>query len=157
ASRETAVNERPSYKALQNYLGEGVTAFIRRLAERERLVFLEVVRQHDWPVKAGAARNDFFFDQIKNLIPIPSDMGSITVSRYFERVPERLGGIKTIYYVPGEQPLGQHQSTIFRAQGVPIFQADLVDEQFLKKYVERSENLSLRQMVSGVVELMEYA
>lgn len=157
ASRESAISERPSYKALQDYLGEAVTAFIRRLAEQERPVFLEVIRQHDWQVKWGAVRNDFFFDQVKDLIPIPSDMGPLTLPRYLERVPERLGGIKTIYYVPGEQPLGQQQSTIFRARGVPVFQADLVDEQFLKKYAERGESLVLRQMVSGVVELVEFA
>jgi len=157
ASRESAISERPSYKALQDYLGEVVTAFIRRLAEQERPTFLEVIRQHDWPVKWGAVRNDFFFDQVKDLIPIPSDMGPLTLPKYLERVPERLGGIKTIYYVPGEQPLGQQQSTIFRARGVPVFQADLVDEQFLKKYAEKSANLGLRQMVSGVVELVEYA
>ena len=157
ASRESAINERPSYKALQDYLGQAVTAFIRRLAEQERPTFLEVIRQHDWSVKLGAVRNDFFFDQVKDLLPIPSDMGPLTLPKYLERVPERLGGIKTIYYVPGEQPLGQQQSTIFRARGVPVFQADLVDEQFLKKYAEKSTNLSLRQMVSGVVELVEYA
>lgn len=157
ASRESAISERPSYKALQDYLGQAVTAFIRRLAEQERPVFLEVIRQHDWAVKWGAVRNDFFFDQVKDLIPIPSDMGPLTLPKYLERVPERLGGIKTIYYVPGEQPLGQQQSTIFRARGVPVFQADLVDEQFLKKYAERGESLGLRQMVSGVIELVEFA
>lgn len=157
ASRESAISERPSYKALQDYLGEAVTAFIRRLADQERPTFLEVIRQHDWPVKWGAVRNDFFFDQVKDLIPIPSDMGPLTLPKYLERVPERLGGIKTIYYVPGEQPLGQQQGIVFRARGVPVFQADLVDEQFLKKYAERSQNVGLRQMASGVVELVEYA
>jgi molecular chaperone HtpG len=157
ASRESVISERPSYKALQDYLGEAVTAFIRRLAERERPIFLEVIRQHDWPVKWGAVRSDFFFDQVKDLIPVPSDMGPLTLPKYLERTPERLGGIKTIYYVPGEHPLGQQQSNLFRARGVPIFHADVVDEQFLKKYAERGESLSLRQMASGVVELMEFA
>lgn len=157
ASRESAISERPSYKALQDYLGEAVTTFIRRLADQEHPTFLEVIRQHDWLVKWGAVRNDFFFDQVKDLIPIPSDMGPLTVPKYLERVPERLGGIKTIYYVPEEQPLGQQQGIIFRARGVPVFHADLVDEQFLEKYAERSENVGLRQMASGVVELVEYA
>src|SRR5207248_1029701 len=119
--------------------------------------FLEVIRQHDWPVLFGAIRNDFFFDKVKDLIPIPSDLGPLTLPRYLERVPMRLGKLKTIYYIPGEQLLGLQQGSLFRARGVPIFQADVVAAQFLKKYAERHENLSLRQMVSGVVELMDYA
>lgn len=157
ASREAVISERPSYKALQSCLGQTASAFVRRLAERERPTFLEVIRQHDWPVLYGAIKNDDFFDEVKDLIPIPSDAGQLTVPKYLERVPARLGGIKTIYYVPGDQPLGQQQSSLFKARGVPVFQADMVFEQFLKKYVERGENLGLRQMVSGVIELMEYA
>ena len=157
ASREAVISERPSYKALQEYLSQAVTAFVRRLAERERPTFLEVIRQHDWPVLWGAIKNDMFFDQVKDLIPVPSDAGLLTVPQYLERVPARLGNIKTIYYVPGEQPSGQQQSTLFKARGVPIFQADIAFEQFLKKYADRGENIGLRQMVSGVIELMEYA
>src|SRR5260370_13152274 len=157
ASRESAISERPSYKALQEFLAKSVTTFIKRLAEQERPIFLEVIRQHDWAVMSGAIRNDFFFDQVKDLIPIPSDMGPLILPKYLERLPARLGNLKTIYYVPGEQPLGQQQSSLFKAQGVPIFQADIIAEQFLEKYAEHSENVSLRQMVSGVIELMEFA
>ncbi len=157
ASRETAISERPSYRALQDYLGEAVTTFMRRLAQHERSTFQEVINQHDWPVKWGAIRNDFFFDQVKDLIPIRSDSGALVLPRYLERVPQRLGGMKTIYYVSTDQPLGQQQSSVFRAQGVPVFRVDMVDEQFLKKYAERSDNVTLRQMVSGIVELMESA
>lgn len=157
ASREAVISERPSYKALQAYLGQAVNAFIRRLAERERPTFLEVIRQHDWPVLYGAIKNNDFFDEVKDLIPIPSDAGQLTVPKYLERAPARLGGIKTIFYVPGDQPLGQQQSNLFKARGVPVFQADMVFEQFLKKYAERGENIGLRQMVSGVIELMEFA
>jgi molecular chaperone HtpG len=156
ASRESAIGERPSYKALQTYLGEAVTAFVQRLATQERSTFLEVINQHEWAVKWGAVRNDFFFKQVKDLIPIGSDMGQLTVPKYLQRSPERLGGIKTIYYVPGQQVPGQQQSTVFRARGVPIFCADVVDEQFLKKYAERDNSLNLRQMVSGVVEMMDF-
>lgn len=156
ASRESAISERPSYKALSNYLGEAVSSFVRHLAQHERSVFLEVIKQHEWAVKWGAVRSDFFFDQVRDLIPINSDMGQLTVPRYLQRAPKRLGGVKTIYYVPGQQTPGQQQRSVFRARGVPIFCADVVDEQFLKKYVERNGNLSLRQMVSGVVELMEF-
>lgn len=156
ASRESAISERPSYKALSTYLGEAVSAFVKRLATHERATFLEVIKQHEWAVKWGAVRNDFFFDQVKDLIPIASDMGQLTIPRYLQRVPKRLGGIKTIYYVPGQQAPGQQQRNVFRARGVPIFSADVVDEQFLKKYVERHKDLNLRQMVSGVVELMDF-
>lgn len=41
--------------------------------------------------------------------------------------------------------------------GVPIVQADLVDEEFLRKYAERVENVGLRQIRSGVIELMTLA
>lgn len=156
ASREAAISERPSYRALQEYLAVAVTTFIKRLAESERPTFLEVIRQHDWPVLWGAIKNDAFFDHVKDLIPIPSDMGPLTVPKYLERTPARLGNIKTIYYVPGEQPLGQQQSSLFKARGVPIYQADIAFEQFLKKYAGHAENVGLRQMVSGVVELMEF-
>jgi len=157
ASREAVISERPSYYALQQYLAEAVTLFIKRLAEQDRPTFLEVIRQHDWPVLWGAIKNDDFFDQVKDIIPISSDMGQLTVPQYLERVPARLGNIKTIYYVPSDKLLGQQQSSLFKARGVPVYQADLAFEQFLKKYVERGENISLRQMVSGVVELMEFA
>jgi molecular chaperone HtpG len=156
ASREAAISERPSYKALQEYLAGAVTAFIKRLAEWERPTFLEVIRQHDWPVLWGAIKNDAFFNQVKDIIPIPSDLGPLTVPKYLERVPARLGNIKTIYYVPGEQPIGQQQSSLFKARGVPIYQADIAFEQFLRKYADRSQDVGLRQMVSGVVELMEF-
>lgn len=157
ASREAVISERPSYKALQGFLGQAVSRFVRRLAERERPIFMEIIRQHDWPVLYGAIKNDEFFDEVKDLIPIPSDAGQLTVPGYLERVPERLGNIKTIYYVPSDQLLGQQQSSVFKARGVPVFQADLVFEQFLKKYAERAENVGLRPMVSGVIELMEPA
>ncbi len=157
ASREAAISERASYQALQDYLGQAVTTFIKRLAEWERPIFLEVIRQHDWPVLWGAIKNDEFFDQVKDIIPVPSDMGQLTVPKYLERAPARLGSIKTIYYVPGEQLLGQQQSSLFKARGVPIYQADQAFERFLRKYAERTENVALRQMVSGVVELMEFA
>ncbi|MEO0248109.1 MAG: ATP-binding protein [candidate division WOR-3 bacterium] len=143
-----------SYWALQSFLETAVTAFVRRLAENDRPTFLEVIRQHDWPVKWGAVRNDFFFDQVRDLIPFKTDMGPMVLSAYLQRVPERLGGMKTIYYIPGEQPLGQQQSVIFRARGVPVIQADLVEEQFLRKYAERVENVGVQQMASGVVGLM---
>lgn len=157
ASREAVISERPSYKALQSYLGESVTAFIHELAEYDPPTFREVIRQHDWAVMSGAIRNDFFFDKVKDLIPIPSDMGPLTMPKYLERVPSRFGNTKTIYYVPGEQLLGQQQSSLFRARGVPVLQADVMTELFLRKYAESDENLSLRQMASGVVELMEFA
>ncbi len=157
ASRKSAIGERPSYKALQSYLVEATSAFIKKLAERDRPTFLEVIRQHDWAVMAGAIRNNAFFDEVKDLIPIRSDMGQLTLPRYLERVPARLGNLKTIYYVPGEQAMGHQQSSLFKARGVPIFQADMVAEAFLSKYAERTENVNLRQMLSGVVELMDYA
>jgi molecular chaperone HtpG len=157
ASREAAIVDNAAYRALQSFLEKAVTSFVRRLAEDDRPTFLEVIRQHDWPVKWGAVRNDFFFDQVRDLIPFKTDMGPMVLPRYLERVPERLGGIRTIYYVPGEQPLGQQQSAIFRARGVPVIQADLVEEQFLRKYAERVDNVGLRQMASGVVELMTFA
>lgn len=157
ASRESVISERPSYKVLQAFLAQTVNVFIRRLAECERPIFLEVIRQHDWPVLYGAIKNDDFFDEVKDLIPIPSDAGQLTVPKYLERVSARLDNIKTLYYVPGDQPLGQQQTSLFKARGVPIFQADMVFEQFLKKYANRVENIGLRQMVSGVIELMEYA
>lgn len=157
ASREAAIIDHPAYRALQAYLEEAVTRFIRRLAEEERPTFLEVIRQHDWSVKWGAIRSDFFFDQVRDLIPFRTDMGPMVLPRYLERVPERLGKFKTIYYIPGEQPLGQQQSTIFRARGVPVIQADLVEEEFLRKYARQVENVGLRQMASGVVELMTFA
>jgi molecular chaperone HtpG len=157
ASRESAISDRPSYKALTSALGEAVSSFIQRLAAKERSTFLEVIQQHEWAVKWGAVRNDFFFDQVKDLLPISSDMGNLTLPRYLQRTPERLGGIKTIYYIPGQQMPAQQQSSLFRARGVPIFRADVVDEQFLKKYVERQHNVNLRQVVSGVVEMMNFA
>ena len=156
ASRESAISERPSYQALQEYLGEAVTSFVKNLAKQNRSLFLEVIKQHEWAVKWGAIRNDFFFEQVKDLIPIASDMGQLTIPRYLQRVPRRLGGLRTIYYVPGQQSVGQQQSSIFRARGVPILRTDTVDEQFLKKYVERDRGVNLRQMVSGVIELMEF-
>jgi len=157
ASREAVISERPSYKALQNTLAESVTAFVKRLAEYDRPTFQEVIRQHDWPVMWGAIRSDFFFEKVKDLIPILSDMGPLTLPKYLERIPARFGNTKTIYYVPGEQPLGQQQSNLFKARGVPIFQADVVAEQFLEKYANSDENLYLRPMISGAVELMEFA
>lgn len=157
ASREVAIRERTSYQALQKYLGTAVTAFIKRLAEYDRPTFLEVIKQHDWRVLSGAIRNDEFFDQVKDLIPLPTDMGSLTLPKYLQRVRPRLGNLKTIYYIPGEQPLGQQQSSLFKAQGVPIVQADMAAEQFLKKYEERTQGVLLRQMSSGIVELMELA
>lgn len=156
ASRESAISERPSYKALQEYLGEAVATFVQNLAKQNRTTFLEVVKQHEWSVKWGAVRSDFFFNQVKDIIPLASDMGQLTLPRYLQRVPKRLGGIKTIYYVSGQQMPGQQQSTIFRARGVPILRTDVVDEQFLKKYVARDPNVNLRQMVSGVIELMDF-
>lgn len=156
-NRQAAIVDNPAYRALQAYLEKAVTKFIRRLAEEERPTFLEILRQHDWAVKAGAVRSDFFFDQVRDLIPFKTEMGSMVLPKYLERVPERLGKIKTLYYIPGEQPLGQQQSTIFRARGVPVIQADMVEEQFLRKYAERVENVGLRQMASGVVELMTFA
>lgn len=156
ASRESAINDRPSYKALRAYLNEAVAMFVHRLATEERGVFLDVIKQHEWAVKWGAVRDDFFFNQVKDLIPISSDMGPLTIPRYLQRTPERLGGLKTIYFVPGSNAPGQQQSNIFRARGVPIYRADVVDEQFLKKYAERDKNINLRQMVSGVIELMDF-
>lgn len=156
ASRESAISERESYRALQTYLGQTVAAFIQKLAKQERSTFLEVIKQHEWAVKWGAVRDDFFFDQVKDLIPIASDMGTLTIPKYLQRAPKRLGGMKTIYYVPGTQTAGQQQSSVFRARGVPIFRTDVVDEQFLKKYVAQKDNVNLRQMVSGVVELMDF-
>lgn len=157
ASREAAIVDNPAYRALQSFLEKAVIAFVRRLAENDRPTFLEVIRQHDWPVKWGAVRNDFFFDQVRDLIPFRTDMGPMVLPAYLQRVPERLGGMRTIYYIPGEQPLGQQQSVIFRARGVPVIQADLVEEQFLRRYAERVENVGVRQMASGVVELMTFA
>lgn len=157
ASREVAIRERTSYQALQKYLGTAVAAFVKRLAEYDRPTFLDVIKQHDWRVLSGAIRNDEFFDQVKDFIPLPTDMGSLTLPQYLQRVRPRLGDLKTIYYIPGEQPLGQQQSSLFKAQGVPIIQADMAAEQFLQKYGERTPGVLLRQMSSGVVELMEFA
>src|SRR5205807_135187 len=88
---------------------------------------------------------------------IPSDMGPLTLPKYLERVPARFGNTKTIYYVPGEQSLGYQQGNLFKARGVPVFQADVMAEQFLEKYAHSDEHLNLRPMISGVVELMEFA
>jgi len=157
ASREAAISENESYRTLQKYLGEAVTDFVKRLAQYERPVFLEVIRQHDWRVLHGAIRNDEFFDQVKDLIPLHSDMGPITMSKYLQRIPPRPGNLKTIYYIPGEQPLGQQQSSLFKAQGIPIIQADMAAVQFLKKYAHRVENVDLRELAFGVIDLMEPA
>jgi len=157
ASRESVISNRPSYKALQDYLAQCVVSFVQRLAEHERSTFLGIVHQHEWTIMAGAIYSDFFFDQVKDLIPFPSDTEPLTLPKYLERVPARLGGLKTIYYVPAKQLMAQQQSSLFKARGVPILQADPIAEQFLKKYAERTENVHLRSMDSGVVELMEYA
>lgn len=156
ASRESAISERQSYKELQEYLAQSVGRFVKRLAKEERATFLEVINQHAWTVLAGAVHSNFFFDLVKDFIPIPSDAGPLTLPQYLEHIPARLGNLKTIYYVQARQLMGQQQSGLFKARGVPILQADAITENFLKKYVERSENLSLRPMASGVVELMEF-
>jgi molecular chaperone HtpG len=156
ASREASM-ENPAYKALQDYLETAVILFVLRLAEEERPTFLEIIHQHDWAVKWGAVREDLFFEQVRDLIPFRTDRGPMVLPKYLAQVPERIGSNKTIFYVPEEQPLGQQQSILFRAMGIPIIQADLVEREFLKKYADEVQNVGLRQVASGLVELMKVA
>jgi molecular chaperone HtpG len=157
ASREAIIRDKPSYKALQDYLAQSVANFIRRLAEIERPTFQKIILQHDWRVIQGGVLNDFFFDEIKDLMPFQSDIGPLTLPKYLERVPNRAGNTKTIYYIPSELPLGQQQSVLFQVRGIPIIRADNFTERFLEKYVKHNKNVNLRQIASGVVELMEPA
>lgn len=157
ASRESVASNRASYKALQDFLTQCVAAFMQQLARHERSTFLEIVHQYEWTVMAGAIHSEFFFNQVKDLIPFPSDTEPLTLPKYLERVPARLGGLKTIYYVPAKQLMGQQQSSLFKARGVPVLQVDPIAEQFLKKYAQSTENIHVRSIDSGVVELMEYA
>ena len=70
-------------------------------------------------------------------------------------MPERFGAYRTIYYVPGEGMLGPHHAALFQAAGIPILQVDVVREHFLRKYADRTPGTDLRQVESGVVELVE--
>jgi molecular chaperone HtpG len=132
-----------------------VTDFVIRLAKYEHPVFLEVIRHHDWRVLAGALRCDEFFEQVKDLIPLPTDMGPLTMPKYLLRIPPLVENVKNVYYIPGEQPLGQQQGSLFKAQGIPIVRADMAVEQFLKKYAVMVDCVSLRELQSGVVDLMD--
>jgi molecular chaperone HtpG len=155
ASREAVMTAQPSYWSLHNYLEGAVTSFISEIAQHQQAVFKQVIEQHEWQMLLGATRNNLFFDQVKDLIPLLSDMGKLTLPDYLERVPAKLGNFKTIYYLPEKQKSGQQQSSLFRAQGIPIYIANAAVEQFLQRYAEQNDDVTLRQMVSGVIELME--
>src|SRR5260370_39976515 len=73
ASRESVISNRPSYKALQDYLAQCVVSFVQRLAEHERSTFLGIVHQHEWTILAGAIYSDFFLDQVQDLVHFPID------------------------------------------------------------------------------------
>jgi molecular chaperone HtpG len=157
ASREAIISERESYRILQIYLKQAIADFIKRIAEYEKPIFLEVMKHHDWRILNGAIQDDDFFEFVKDLIPLHTDMGNLTMPKYLQRIPPRLGEIKTIYYLPNEQPFGQQQSCLFKSQGLPIIQADIVVEAFLKKYARENKSLALRQLASGVIDLMDFA
>jgi molecular chaperone HtpG len=155
ASREAVIRARPSYLALQRFLADTITRFVTDLARFQRPTFLEIIRQHEWAVMIGALRNDTFFHQVKDLIPFGSDAGRMVLPAYLERAPARLGGMRTIVYMPGDHPVSSHQSSLFKAQGIPILQADVVEEQFLRKYVAQADNLNLRPLHSGIIDVLE--
>jgi HSP90 family molecular chaperone len=157
ASREGVIEHRPGYARARDCLQQAVGGFISRLAADERGTFEEIVRQHPWAVIAGAVDNDDFFDRVKDLIAFTSDIGAITLPKYLSLVPERFGAYRTIYYVSGESVLGPHHAALFQAAGIPILRADVVTEHFLRKYADRTPGTGLRQVASGVVELVEPA
>jgi molecular chaperone HtpG len=155
ASREGVIEHRPGYERARDYLQQAVGGFISRLAAHERGTFEEIVRQHPWAVIAGAVHNDAFFNWVKDLIPLQSDAGPITLPKYLSLVPQRFGAYRTIYYVSGEGVLGPHHAALFQAAGVPILRVDVMTEQLLRKYADRTPGTGLRQVESGVVELVE--
>lgn len=101
-SREKVITNNIEYRALQAYLEETAASLVRRLAEEDRPTFLEVIRQHSWPVKWGAVRNDLFFEQVRDLIPFRTNVGPMVMPTYLDRVPERLG-VKTAYYASADE------------------------------------------------------
>jgi molecular chaperone HtpG len=144
-----------SQELLQKQLEALVILFIKRLAREDRRTFIEIVRQYNWLILGGACHNDFFFQEVKDLIPLKTDIGELTVPKYLERIKPAASGMKYIYYVPEGQTPGQQHLAMFKARAIPVIHADYVSGQFIRKYADDADHVIAREVSSGIRDLME--
>ncbi|MBA3531899.1 MAG: ATP-binding protein [Ardenticatenales bacterium] len=147
ASRE-ALHQDETYALVRDAIEQQLIALLRRLARDEPDTWKQIVLGHSDIITSWAAKNNDFFEQVADLLPVRTSRGKLTLPDYLQLT----GG--TIYYTTRE--LGSLQDKLL-AEGhdVPVVEAAWFGvEPFLHRYAQRHLSVGLVPMDGDAKNLM---
>jgi len=139
ASRESIVRDE-TYDNVCTALEEQFTAELKRVASRQPAVWKEIVFNHTGSMLGWADEDPDFYQQVEQLLPLPTSRGRLTLPQYLEGSGERV-------FCVGRQ-LGSLQERILsEAHGLPTIDASSqLVARFLEKYAVRHPDIQLVQL-----------
>lgn len=113
ASRED-VHQDAAFEACQRAIEEQLSSGLKRIAEREPEVWHQIVTGHTDVITGWAARDNEFFEQVADIIPVRTSRGLRSLPDYLRETDD-----DTLYYVTRE--LGSLQERLLaEGYGVPV-------------------------------------
>ena len=123
--------------AARQVLGRSIIDRLTHLFNNDSKRFTEIMRWHSYQILAMCTMeaNLDFFKQVADMVPLPSDLGFITVPKYLERSAQRSGS-NEVLYISEASSVSQYYM-LCESQGFHVFDAtDIFAEEFLQRYAE---------------------
>jgi molecular chaperone HtpG len=150
ASRE-GIHQEENFVLVQRALEQQLRAGLRKIADTEPGTWQQILSGHHMVILSWAVRDDDFFDEVANLVPISTSRGPMVLPDYLNLTDS------TLYYV--QQRLGTPQEQLLgEGRGVPVIEAEYyMVRPFLEKYAHRNPGVSLTQMDGDSKHLLRAA
>ena len=137
AARDNVMADHVS-ETVRKVLESVIIRELRELSKADPLRFKEIMQWHAYHVLGMAIRDEYeeFFRQVADLIPLPSDIGPLTLPEYIAASPHRTDGAVAVHYLVDRQASNQY-FMLSQAKGMRIYNcSQLFAERFLVKYAE---------------------
>jgi molecular chaperone HtpG len=137
AARDNVMADQIS-ETVRQVLERVIIRELRELSKVDPLRFKEIMEWHSYHVLGMAVQDEYeeFFQQIADLVPLPSDVGPLTLPEYIAASPRRTDGVVLVHYLVDRQASNQY-FMLSQAKGMRIYNcSQLFAERFLTKYAE---------------------
>lgn len=139
AARES-LHQDETFAAVQQAIEEQLSAGLRRIAAQQPEVWRQIVEGHTDVLMGWAVRDDSFFEQVSDLLPLRTSRGSMTLPDYLAQTDD------ACFYITRE--LGSLQEQLLaEGNGYPVIDASwFAVAPFLNRYAMRRPRMRLTKL-----------
>jgi len=144
-----AVQQDSIQKEIKAQLGDAIIQHLTQLSKDDPNKFQRLCDWHHYHMKGMALRDETFFQSVADLIPFETNMGPMSLKRYFEEA-KRMGQSESDLLYFDERGSATQFYMLCEARGLLVVDASQVfEDSFLERYGRLRPEIKLRQLNIG--------